>query len=546
MKNHKDQLFIFFKNILISKKFTLLFFTIYFTLGVLVFSDYGISFDETANRDMGFLALNDLRSLFNLDIYSGFEHSDKSYVNSTKQYGVIFDLPLAFLEKLFSINLSRNYFLLRHFAVFIVFFSSSIFFYLLIKKRFNKNLAFIGVLFLILSPRIFAESFYNMKDIIFLSFFNISLYFGFEFLDKITYKKSLIAAFACSLAINSRIIGVIVPFVITIFIFLILIENKDNFKKNYLKLVVFLLSLSCFTIVLWPYLWNDPFVNFISAFETMASYPMRLSVFYFGNYISSLTLPWHYSIVWILVTTPVLYIFLFTFGSAAILLNISKGFLELSESNNRYDPWVGNAERMDAIMFMIIYFTIFLVIILNATLYGGWRHLYFIYPCFIYISIKGINFISKYLHFKYLLILLFFSMFQTSFWMIKNHPYQFVYFNYFAGKDIANKFELDYWGTSNMNVLSYILNNESKDVFNIYVFSVSPYIYNTYMLSENNKKRINFVDTIEKADYLITNHYYQKGNPTIIKKELNKKYDLIKEFKVDNLTINSIYKVDNL
>ena len=30
-------------------------------------------------------------------------------------------------------------------------------------------------------------------------------------------------------------------------------------------------------------------------------------------------------------------------------------------------------------MFLIFYFTIFLVIKMNSTLYGGWRHLYFLY-----------------------------------------------------------------------------------------------------------------------------------------------------------------------
>ena len=42
-----------------------------------------------------------------------------------------------------------------------------------------------------------------------------------------------------------------------------------------------------------------------------------------------------------------------------------------------------------------------------------------------------------------------------------------------------------------------------------------------------------------------TNHYYQKGEPDTIKNNLNNTYKLIKEFKVDNITINSIYKVND-
>ena len=121
MKNHKSHFIHIFKNIITSKNLTLLLFTTYFLVGLIIFSDYGISYDENANRDMGFRVLNNLRSLLNLDIYSGFENSDIKYVNSTKQYGVIFDLPLAFIEKLFNINSSRSLFLLRHFAVFFIF-----------------------------------------------------------------------------------------------------------------------------------------------------------------------------------------------------------------------------------------------------------------------------------------------------------------------------------------------------------------------------------------------------------------------------------------
>jgi hypothetical protein len=545
MKNHKSHFIDIFKNIITIKNLTLLLFTTYFLVGLIIFSDYGISYDENANRDMGFRVLNNLRSLLNLDIYSGFENSDIKYVNSTKQYGVIFDLPLAFIEKLFNINSSRSLFLLRHFAVFFIFFISLIFFYFLIKKRFNENLALLGVIFLILTPRVFAESFYNMKDIIFLSFFNISLYFAFELINKVNFKNSFISAFTCSLALNSRIIGIIIPLIIVIFLILIILENKGSFKRNYLKLLLFLSSLVTFTIILWPYLWTDPLVNFLTALKTMGAYPMRLSVFYFGNYISSVNLPWHYSIVWILITTPILYIFLFLIGSVLIFLRTLNRFLELSSAQKRFDPWVNNAERMDLIVFLIIYFTIFLIIYLNATLYGGWRHLYFIYPSIIYVSIKGLSFILKFLHIKYILITILPFLLHTGFWMVKNHPYQYAYFNFLTGKNISKNFELDYWGLSNLSVLSYILNNNDKSQISIFVSSMSPYFFSTYMLNKNDKKRIKFVESINEADYLVTNHYYQKGNPTTIKNNLNSKYKLIKEFKVDNMTINSIYKVNN-
>ena len=54
---------------------------------------------------------------------------DTNYFNF---YGIIFDLPLAFIEILFSIE-DKIYFHLRHLSIFL-FFLSSISFYLILKK----------------------------------------------------------------------------------------------------------------------------------------------------------------------------------------------------------------------------------------------------------------------------------------------------------------------------------------------------------------------------------------------------------------------------
>ena len=155
------------------KLLVILIFASYFFIGILIYDNYGISYDEYFHRINGFVSLNFFREIFSLNIYPGLEHPTKEFREASEQYGILFDLPMAFIEKKFMIEDSKNYFLLRHFFNFFIFFISGIFFYLLLKKRFSIKLSIIGLLFWILSPRIFAESFYNMKDIIFLSFFII-------------------------------------------------------------------------------------------------------------------------------------------------------------------------------------------------------------------------------------------------------------------------------------------------------------------------------------------------------------------------------------
>ncbi len=260
--------------------------------------------------------------------------------------------------------------------------------------------------------------------------------------------------------------------------------------------------------------------------------------------VSALNLPWHYSIVWMSVTIPIIYLFLFILGSFLIFKRLFKRFLNLSTKNNFNELWRGNKERMDIIFFLIFYFTLFLIIELNSVLYGGWRHLYFIYPCLIYMAIRGLEFFSRKFFSKYLIVLIAPFLLYTSYWMIKNHPYQFLYFNNLAGNNITNNFDLDYWGTSNKSALTYITTHDKRDKLNIYVSSVSPYHFSLLLMDRDNRKRLHFVENINKADFLVTNHYYQRGSPTIINNKLKKKFELFYEFKVDDIIINSIYKIN--
>ena len=528
-----------YKNLLV-----IIIFTSFLILGIIIYDDYGISWDEPYHRINGFISLNFIRNLFSLDIYPGLEHDSDFLKESSKMYGVLFDLPMAFIEKKLAIGDSKYYFLIRHFFNFFIFFIATILFYLILKKRFSNRLSIIGLLFLILTPRIFAESFYNMKDLIFLSFFIISLYFVINFLDTPTYKNALLSAITCSFAIDVRVLGIISPFIVITFFILMFMDNKQSLKKNILKFVTFFCLLIFFTILLWPYLWNDPLEKFLYILKDMSYHVWTGSVFYFGKHISALNLPWHYPIVWILITTPIIYLLLFALGSFLIIRRLFNRFLNLSTKDNFNELWRGNKERMDIIFFLIFYFTILLIIELNSVLLNGWRHLYFTYPCMIYISIRGLDFLSKALSLRYLIILIAPFLLYTSMWMIKNHPYQFVYFNKFAGKDIAKSFEVDYWGVSNKSALTYMVSNNEKDMLKIYVSSNSPYHFSLLLMDKNNRKRLKFVNNISDADFLVTNHFYKKDNPAFINQELKKKFELFKEFKVDDIIINSIYKIN--
>ncbi len=205
------------KNINITKKITLVLFLIFFLIGFLTFKDYGISVDEEFQRSSGFYWLSYILNFTPFEELSSevalkFSESRVFTVSRPEDhpyYGVIFDLPVALIEVLFKVNDPKNYFHLKHFLTFVLFFLGSIFFYKLLLNRFsNYTIAILGTLFFVMSPRIYGNSFYNPKDIIFLSLISIAMYYCFKLFDNMSYKNFLIFAIFSALATSQRIFGI--------------------------------------------------------------------------------------------------------------------------------------------------------------------------------------------------------------------------------------------------------------------------------------------------------------------------------------------------
>ena len=177
-----------------------LFFCSYFIIGINIYKDYGISIDEPFHRTSGFYWYLQIIDNFFYN-FPNIEHLRNSYNKMEwsqdftqgvfHEYGVFFDLFATFIENILNLKNFHDIYHLKHFLNFFVFYISSVVFFYLIKNRFKSNiLGFIAVLFYISSPRIFAESFYNCKDIIFMSFIVFSLFFGLKILKN--FKTNLI------------------------------------------------------------------------------------------------------------------------------------------------------------------------------------------------------------------------------------------------------------------------------------------------------------------------------------------------------------------
>ncbi|MFC1752992.1 glycosyltransferase family 39 protein, partial [Thermoproteota archaeon] len=209
---------------------------------------------------------------------------------------------------------------MQHLIIFLSFYVGVLVFYLLCVRRFKSwKIGLLGSLFLILSPRIFAHSFYNSFDIPFLSVFVISIYTLLIYLDKKNFSSAFFHALACAILIDIRTLGVILPlFTLAFFILDLLLVNtrRGDLKKKVVSLFLHISCLIFFTVLFWPMLWERPLHLFIQAFDYIGktNFPCLFSVLYVGKYIETINLPWHYISLWIIITTPVVITLCFFFG----------------------------------------------------------------------------------------------------------------------------------------------------------------------------------------------------------------------------------------
>ncbi len=526
-----------------------IFFLIFLFIGILIYADYGISIDEDNTRIIGFLSLKNIFNFLPQDFTYKIDELIKSQRDAHEGFetsGVWFDLSMAFLELLFGIEESKNYYLLRHFSTFLVFFISVYIFYLILFKKYKSYfLAILGSLFLILSPRIFANSFFNNKDIVFMSFVIFTIYSGILLLERKNIKYSIFFSIISALMINLRILGIFIPIVFFLIYFINIFYEKNTTKKNIKPLLLSIFIIPIFIIFTNPNIWSDPINLLVINIKNLLEHNLGIYTFYLGQFISTSNPPWHYSIVWIFITTPLMYIFFFIVGVFTIFKDLFRRWLE-PQNNYFFRIFNSSAQQQDFIFLIIFLVPLFIAAYFGSISYDGWRHLYFIYPCFLLISISGIDFLRNIFNknIKYLYILIFLLLIPTSLWMYKNHPHQYVYFNILAGKNFNKNFEMDYFGISNKSILEYVAASEKENV-KLFNLSTTDLNLSKQILNEEDKQKIQIVGNLDDADYITNNFRDWNGKTKPYKFKIPKNFLKIHEIVVDNVPINIVYKKIN-
>jgi len=493
-----------------KKIIVFLFFLVLLLTGLNIYKDYGVHWDEYTNQHFGYKWAGYANNV----IFRKGVAGDSSPDSQDLTHGPVFEIFVLFIQrKFFSINDSRHLIFFRHLCTFLLFYTGVYFFYLICKLHFkNWKICLLGSVFFILSPRIFAESFYNSNDIPFLSFYIICMYTLLRYLDKKTFTSAAIHAVTCALLIDIRIAGVTLPLYTLAFLAADILRmsthrEKVRGSKTALLYISLLIVLS---FIFWPLLWSHTFSKLAMMVKALKNDYWTGSYLYFGRYAKLENQPWHYGPVWILISTPLFYSFCFFVGClASIKMYIKNSIMPACTKRNNL---------LFALWFL------FPLILSYRRMYDGWRHLYFIYPAFLIFSLTGLIALWKFIEIRFqkqisriihaaLIIAAVLSMTNSVYFMVKNHPYQNVYFNILAGRNmkaIKSRFELDYWGLSYRKALEYILRNDKDDVIKIYVAN-APGRHNANILTEDCKKRLLYVTSLDDAKYFLSNYRFHPG-----------------------------------
>jgi hypothetical protein len=526
------------------------FFIAVLIVGVKSYKDYGFSYDEQVSRENGIMsavyANAKLGHIFmsKEKIQARFKDFKKDNPGDTttlhkdfdenalltyedRDYGTFFEMILIGIESGLKLTDSQAIYQTRHLVTFIQFFIGLIFFYLLCTKIFKDwKFGLAGALFLLLSPRLFGQAFYNSKDMVQLSFMIISFYTLSLFLEKRTIKYVLLHGLICAITVDVRIIGILIVAMTGAGLLLEWLVERNNYKSIVASLKPFLIPTIVFSIVFilltvafWPFLWSDPLGHFMFAVHNMSQFRWSGPVNYLGHHYSipAQHLPWHFLLVWIVVSTPLLYVLLAIAGGITLIVTMKKNLI-VSDFNYRL-------KLMAAALFVL---PVLMVIVMKPVLYNDWRHFYFMYPFFIILSIVGLqklyNLFEKWLHptkAKYALIaIIILNSGYISSGMMRNHPFEFVYFNELVNRE-KRGFELDYWGLAYKSGYEYVLNNNNRLVLvtcngpgdKLAVDSSAvkvavnsfPAMQNLKMLSPESRKNIKLVSP-QEAEYVLTNN----------------------------------------
>ncbi len=477
-----------------ERRAALLFFGSVLLIGLLSFRQYGIPTDEGTMDSLG-------RDAYDY-VFRGAEWPENP---AWRYHGTVVELPLQIIENAVAApddvpHVYRRVYV-RYFAVFLLWFAGLVALYALARRHFDSwRWALVTCAMYFLTPRFFAHSFYNSRDIPATTFFVLGMLTLLRMGEKRTVRSAILHGIATALALALRMPALILVVLTLLYLGMdvvsrLLTQSSLRLRQTLLLASVYLAVTAMATVAFWPFLWQHPFAHFVEAYRFMSS--LGGETVLFGHTYAHM--PWSYIPAWMLITTPVLYTAFFLCG-----------FLLLLAALIRHPLRMIIHAREDLLMAAWFVLPILSVVLSGAGIYNEWRHVYFVYPAFLLVAVSGMWRALDWCRTKrnpllrqLVPVALGVQLSLTGLWMLRNHPLEFAYFS-LPTRVIDAVFtpgRVDYWGLSYREAVRYVLTH-NQGVVSIY----SPEniaFQNAYNVFPTSLSRIMRVPTPEEAMYVL-------------------------------------------
>jgi len=410
--------------------------TLVFAVMMVTSTDYNITWDEPNHNTFSKDVLSYYTTLGSDTTMFDFNNRD---YQTNVLYGMSFDTFCAAVQQVTGLHEFNVRRVGNAFIGFLCLLLTS----LLAKHFFGWRAALLALLAMFLSPSFYGHAFNNPKDIPLAMGYVMTALFLVRLLAEMPKPRMqtlFMLALAIGFSISIRASGLVQIGFVLAFLglhWLFAAKEKGKLFKQYLLVFIGVALVAYIIGVLsWPYALRNPLKGPITAFKEFSNFAY-LQYYELFEGVRIKDKPWYYEPKLIALTAPLMVLA----GLALFILTV--GIKREKNMAKTLGLWV---------LILMTFAPSMYAIYKNSYVYNGWRHFLFIYPTLVVLAIWGWEKLMKILtKVKITQILIpvmaIALLVPAGIFSIKNHPYQYLYFNELAGgvKGAAGEYELDYW-----------------------------------------------------------------------------------------------------
>ena len=344
--------------------------------GLAIVDDYGVVGDTNTQRSIAIGTVNYVL------------HNDPGRLQEAADrfYGVAYELPLLLLtERVLGLEDPRHIYLARHVLTHLFFLIGGFCCYLLaLRLSGDRLVALLVMLLFLLSPRLYAHSFFNSKDPVFASAFVMALLFASRAFDKDSVGAYRWSGAVTGLLIHLRIMGAVLFAVVLVFRAWAWFRAEGGAARRRVVATIGVFALWGVVVlfITLPYLWGDPVGRLAEYWTTHANHPLVISSLFRGKIFSSTALPWDYALRWFAISQPPVTLLLGLLGLVALGL-VAGGVFRRGADPGPSAAWRGGGElRFGVLLAACFALPLVAFALLRPNAYDDWRHFYFLHGPF--------------------------------------------------------------------------------------------------------------------------------------------------------------------